>query len=81
MSESVIASNPWLTFLLGLAFAAELVLQQKKCRGVAAELLPTLLCVGTLLASLLLGATLTELSLVLCAFFILSLSGLRKDKV
>lgn len=78
MTESVILSNPWLTFLLGLAFVIQLVLQQKQCRGMFVELLPAFLCVGTLLASLLLGATLTELSLVLCAFFVLSLTQIGK---
>lgn len=80
MSESVILSSPWLTFLLGLAFVMELVLQQKRCRGMFVELLPAVLCVGTLLMSLLLGATLTELSLALCAFFILSISHLGRDR-
>lgn len=80
MTQSVILSNPWLTFLLGAAFIMQLVFQQKGCRGTVLELLPAFLCTGTLLASLLLGATLTELSLVLCAFFILSISHLGRDR-
>lgn len=80
MSESVILSNPWLTFLLGAAFIMQLVCRQKGGRGMLLELLPAFLCEGTLLSSLLLGASFTELSLVLCAFFILSLSHLGRDR-
>lgn len=80
MTESVILSNPWLTFLLAAAFIMQAVFRQTKSQGVLTELLPTLLCVGTLLGSLLLGASLTELSLVLCVFFILSLTDLGRDR-
>lgn len=75
VTESVILTSPGLTTLLGAAFLGQLVLQRKGCRGAVWELLPAAVCVFALLRALLLGAPLEELALVLCGFFVLSLTG------
>ncbi len=75
MTKSVLLTDPGLTFLLAAAFFLQLVLQRKGCRSVVLELLPSALCAGILLKALLLGAEPGEIGLVLCGFFILSLTG------
>lgn len=78
MTESVILANPWLTFLLSASFLAQVVFAKMHCHGLFFELIPAAVCACALLFALLLGAELAELSLVLCAFFILSLAQIGK---
>lgn len=81
MSDSVILTHPALTLLLAAAVLMQVLFRKRGWRGAVAELLPAVLCVLTLLAAVLLGAEIEELSLVLCGFFALSLlSGGRTER-
>lgn len=80
MTESIILANPWLTFWLSAAFLAQVVFRKLHCRGLLFDLIPAAMCVVGLLFALLLGAELRELSMVLCAFFILSLWGKERKE-
>lgn len=75
MTESVILREPALTLLLATALLMQVLFRRKGWRGAVAELVPALLCVLTLLAAVLLGGELAEVSLVLCGFFALSLAS------
>lgn len=75
MTESVILREPALTLLLATALLMQVLFRRKGWRGAVAELVPALLCVLTLLAAVLLGGELAEVSLVLCSFFALSLAS------
>lgn len=74
MTESVILGSPVLVLLLGLSFLMQLVFIRIGVQGIL-HMLPAALCTGSLVWAVWLGSSLEELSVVLCAFFMLCLAG------
>ena len=81
MAESVILGSPTLVCTLTFAFLMQCIFRHIGIRQAPLQLLPAAVCAVSLVYAVLFGASLEELSLVLCIFFAQCLTGCgRKEK-